>query len=289
MPRAWVTGTLAAAAFGTAAARAQDASVPAILPPVGVEVEPPVVGGPPMPTPTVPTVVAPSPARSVIARAESGAAPRPSRVLIGPTQLVVPGIGPLTDASDPTPLRPPLVRAPVGLGTGDGGAVLLSPTIGPPLDIPAAGIVAGPGLPADAVHGERSPVVEGPGRDDRTIGGPPSATPYKRRPGPFAGLLGRLAGWPDTSETLRPNVAHTPIAAPDDPDDPSQLLAMKRAIEGRIVDLEGNRIAALEVLIVDRRIHIRARADRLWHRNAVRRTIEGLAMPDGFRTSVEVR
>ena len=284
MPRAWVTGTLAAAALGTAAARAQDALVPAILPPAGAE-----VSRPPLPAPAVSPVVAPDVAGPVVAGAETGTAPRPSRVLIGPTQLVVPGIGPLADASDPTPLRPPVVRAPVGLGTGAGGAVVLSPTIGPPLDVPPARIGVGPGSPADAVRGEPFPVVVEPARDGLTADHPPSATTSERRPGPFAGLIGRLAGRLDAAGTLRPGAVHTPIAPPDDPDDPSQLLAMKRAIERRIVDLEGGRIAALEVLIVDRRIHIRARADRLWHRNAVRRTLESLAMPDGFRTSVEVR
>lgn len=76
---------------------------------------------------------------------------------------------------------------------------------------------------------------------------------------------------------------------PDGRDDPIAVEAIRKDLERRIIAAAGDRIATLEVLIVDRRVHIRAQSSRIWQRRALRRDLEAIPMPPGFRPSVEVR
>ncbi|RUL84323.1 hypothetical protein [Tautonia sociabilis] len=81
-----------------------------------------------------------------------------------------------------------------------------------------------------------------------------------------------------------------PAGAPAiDPEDPEAVAALRRALERRIVAGSGDRLAALEILIVGRRVHIRAQASRFWQRRALRRDLEAMPMPPGFQSTVEVR
>jgi hypothetical protein len=72
-------------------------------------------------------------------------------------------------------------------------------------------------------------------------------------------------------------------------DDPIAGEAIRSDLERRVIAAAGDRISTLEVLIVGRRVHIRAESARLWQRRALRRDLEAIPMPSGFRPSVEVR
>ncbi len=97
---------------------------------------------------------------------------------------------------------------------------------------------------------------------------------------------GRVGLFRNGSTTSR---TEAPVISPADPADPIAVANMKKAIGRHVLASQKHRIEALEVLVNDRRIHLRARAAFLWQRPALRRALEAVPVPPGYRTTVEVR
>ena len=99
------------------------------------------------------------------------------------------------------------------------------------------------------------------------------------------GLLSRIGGRGQDDRSSVRQVEPPEI----DPGDPIAVDALRRGIERHIVARQGDRLSMLEVLIVGPRVHIRAQSARFWQRRDLRRDLESLPMPEGFRSTVEVR
>jgi len=69
--------------------------------------------------------------------------------------------------------------------------------------------------------------------------------------------------------------------------DPAVDAAVKRKVEQKIQETLGDRVKSVEVRVTGRTVSIRARATRFWNRRGVRRTLESLSLPAGYRGRVE--
>lgn len=70
--------------------------------------------------------------------------------------------------------------------------------------------------------------------------------------------------------------------------DPAAESTLKRLLEKRIGEVAGDRLKEFEVLVIDRRVIVRARVQRFWQRSAVRKAIESLHELTGYRATVDV-
>ncbi len=117
----------------------------------------------------------------------------------------------------------------------------------------------------------------------------PSPPPPRR--GPIGGLLARITGRRNTPPP-RPADREEIVIDPNDPDaaELERVLAVekKRRIENEIKRSVGDRVSAVEVIVVGRRAHVRARATRFFQRRGVRRSIEQLPSLRGLQATVEV-
>jgi hypothetical protein len=64
--------------------------------------------------------------------------------------------------------------------------------------------------------------------------------------------------------------------------------AVKRRVEKQIREALGDRVRSVEVRVAGRSIVIRAQAARFWQRRGVRRSLESLSLPSGYRSRVEL-
>jgi len=62
----------------------------------------------------------------------------------------------------------------------------------------------------------------------------------------------------------------------------------KRRIERQIEEALGEQVRSVEVRVVGRSVVLRAKASRFWLRWKVRRTLESLTLPAGYRARVEM-
>jgi hypothetical protein len=99
-----------------------------------------------------------------------------------------------------------------------------------------------------------------------------------------SGSLGRVLG------PLRPRIdAEEPASSisVEPRSDPAAEAAVKRRIESQIQQTLGDRVRSVEVRVTGKSVVLRARAARFWQRRSVRRSLETLPLPAGYRARVE--
>jgi len=246
-------GLIVSMAVGGPATGADD-DPPPLLPPVGID---------PDPSAAAPAEPAPTRPAPIVIRSQPG----PVRPRGGPRP-----------SADPPPLLPPVV-APADAPFGTLPEILVDP--------PAPAI--GPALrpPVDRI-GDEPVVLERADRVDRDD--PPSPAPSPPPPPRRRGLLSTLIPG-RRGASIESHPAPPPPRRPTGEGplpDPVADAALRAEIEQAIRRSEGDRLSGLEVLLVDRRVHVRARASRFWQKKAVRRSIEAHPAIAGFRATVEV-
>jgi hypothetical protein len=70
--------------------------------------------------------------------------------------------------------------------------------------------------------------------------------------------------------------------------DPAAEAAVKRRIEKQIQQSIGDRARSVEIRVSGRTVVIRAQAARFWQRRSLRRSLETMPLPAGFRSKVEM-
>jgi len=70
--------------------------------------------------------------------------------------------------------------------------------------------------------------------------------------------------------------------------DPAAEAAAKKRIEKQVQQAVGDRVRSVEIRVSGRSVVIRAQAARFWQRRAVRRSLETMALPSGYRARVEM-
>jgi hypothetical protein len=264
--------------FAASLAMAQDAAPP---------LDPPAL----VPPSTVPAAPVPTP------RAPSG---RPENRPL----LVIPGV---------TAPLPPKPAARAGRARANPGEDLSKPALTPPANPPAEAPSGRQATPADRNASPRAvipltlePITEDiapdPGPDQTRAPQssrpkdaradapalPARVTTNKPRSASARGsstMLGRLIGpngsseghaRPDSSITVEPR------------SDPAAEAAVKRRVEKQIQQTLGDRVRSVEVRVSGKAVVIRAQAARFWQRRAVRRSLESLQLPSGYRRQVEI-
>ena len=240
------------------------------------------------------------PAAEAAPRPEA-AAPPPSRPVMirprlrtaGPLPLAIPA--PAAGA-DPAADLPPLIgpaemtgaapgaRTPAGRGAAAGLAprtLTLESVPREPMEFgPGPGAGTEPAIGGSAPQGKPrlltgdTPIPpQSPGRRSRLWGRMP--LPSSAQP-PAAVGRGRSPSGDRDEVVIEPK------------SDPAADSALKRRVERQVREALGDKVREVEVLVVDRRVVVQARAVRFWQRRAVRRTIEGLPALAGLRATVHV-
>jgi hypothetical protein len=70
--------------------------------------------------------------------------------------------------------------------------------------------------------------------------------------------------------------------------DPAVEAAIKRRVEKQIRQTLGDRVRSAEVRVDGRSIVIRVQAAHFWQRRGVRRNLESLSLPSGYKARVEM-
>jgi hypothetical protein len=70
--------------------------------------------------------------------------------------------------------------------------------------------------------------------------------------------------------------------------EPAAEAATKRRIEKQVEEAVGGRVRSVEVQVSGHSVLIRAQAARFWQRFGVRRSLENLRLPAGYRARVEM-
>jgi hypothetical protein len=70
--------------------------------------------------------------------------------------------------------------------------------------------------------------------------------------------------------------------------DPAAEAAIKRRIAKEIQQTVGDRARSVEIRVSGRTVLIRAQAARFWQRRSLRRSLETMPLPSGFRSKVEL-
>jgi hypothetical protein len=70
--------------------------------------------------------------------------------------------------------------------------------------------------------------------------------------------------------------------------DPTAEAAIRSRVQKQIQQAVGDRVRSVEVRVSGRNVLIRAQAARFWQRRSVRRSLETMAMPSGYRARVEI-
>jgi hypothetical protein len=70
--------------------------------------------------------------------------------------------------------------------------------------------------------------------------------------------------------------------------DPASEAAIKRRLEKQIQQGLGDQVRSVEVRVAGRSVVLRAQASRFWQKRRVRRALESLDLPTGYRSRVEM-
>jgi hypothetical protein len=70
--------------------------------------------------------------------------------------------------------------------------------------------------------------------------------------------------------------------------DPTAEAAAKKRIEKQVQQAVGDRVRSVEIRVSGRSVVIRAQAARFWQRWGVRRSLENMPLPSGYRARVEM-
>ncbi len=70
--------------------------------------------------------------------------------------------------------------------------------------------------------------------------------------------------------------------------DPKAEAAAKKRIEKQVQLAVGDRVRSVEIQVAGRSVVIRAQAARFWQRRSVRRSLETMPLPSGYRARVEM-
>jgi hypothetical protein len=110
-----------------------------------------------------------------------------------------------------------------------------------------------------------------------------SARPAQGRgvPSRFGRFLGPLGPSDGTAEP-RSSITVEPRS------DPAAEAAVKRRIEQQIMQTLGDRVRSVEVRVAGRSVVLRAQASRFWQKRGVRRSLETMTVPSGYRLRVEM-
>ncbi len=98
-------------------------------------------------------------------------------------------------------------------------------------------------------------------------------------------MFGRLLGLPGSREESanpRSSISVEPRS------DPAAEAAAKKRIEKQVQAAVGDRVRSVEIEVSGRTVMIRAQAARFWQRRAVRRSLETMTLPSGYRARVEM-
>lgn len=148
-----------------------------------------------------------------------------------------------------------------------------------------------------------------PGRDALTlepapVDGPTTVAPIRSVPaGTDRAEPARRAGSSQDRPTVRrglfnlfgllgppapPREVEAPVPVEPHETDPAADEAFKRRLERQVRLTLGGQLRALDVRVVGRNVHVRARVVRFWQKRTARHTIESLPMLRGYRARIEV-
>jgi len=302
MTRGVLAGGLSGLLFCAGLAVAQD-QAPPLTPPA---LEPPA---------TAPALATPRPRSASASRSNSSSASSPTTkpAQAAPAEsrplLVIPGVtAPVPSRPGTRPNRPQPVA---GTGAADStapaapsisGASLLPPIEElPPADrdpaltgrtpIPLT-LESIPDEPPAELGSERLPadrsVAPRPPRASSARPMSEPSAPAASRPAPprsSSSMFGRLLG--PTGSGDEPAGPRSSITV-EPRSDPSAEAAAKRRIEKQVQQAVGDRVRSVEIRVSGRSVVIRAQAARFWQRRGVRRSLETMPLPSGYRARVEM-
>ncbi len=299
MTRGVLAGGLSGLLFCAGLAVAQN-QAPPLTPPA---LEPPATApAPATPRPRSASGSGSSPASSATTK-PAQAAPAESRPL-----LVIPGVtAPVPSLPGTRPNGP---RPVAGTGAADSTAPTAPSTsrasLLPPIEEPPAGrdpaltgrspipltLESIPDEPPAELGSERLPA------DRSAAPRPPRASSARPMSEPSAPAASRPAP-PRSSSTMFGRLLG-PMGSGDEPagsrssitveprSDPAAEAAAKRRIEKQVQQAVGDRVRSVEIRVSGRSVVIRAQAARFWQRRAVRRSLETMPLPSGYRARVEM-
>jgi hypothetical protein len=194
-----------------------------------------------------------------------------------------PAVATETKAAEPPPLAGPATSSAAPRSTKPASSAAIPLTLEP---IPAG---------EDVQHDAGTDLHE-PKRTRPTPTSPPSQAQDKPRttkpetPAPASGvsrytpgaMLGRILGSDEEGSDAK-NAIRVESRS-----DPAVEAAVKRRVEQKIQETLGDRVNSVEVRVKGRTVVIRARASHFWYRRTVRRTLETLPMPSGYRSRAEL-
>src|SRR5271157_3503483 len=300
MTRGVLAGGLSGLLFCAGLAVAQD-QAPPLTPPA---LEPPA---------TAPTPATPRPRSASGSSSSSASSPTTKPAQAAPAEsrplLVIPGVtAPVPSRPGTRPNRP---RPVAGTGAADLTAPTAPSTSGasllPPIEeLPPAGrdpVLTGrtpipltlesiPDEPpaelgSERLPADRSPAPPSPRATSARPMSEPSA-PAASRPAPprsSSTMFGRLLG--PTGSRDEPAGSRSSITV-EPRSDPSAEAAAKKRIEKQVQQAVGDRVRSVEIRVSGRSVVIRAQAARFWQRRAVRRSLETMPLPSGYRARVEM-
>ena len=303
MTRGVLAGGLSGLLFCASLAGAQD-QVPPMTPPA---LDPPATApAPATPRPRSASASASgsnsSPASSPTAK-PAQAAPAESRPL-----LIIPGVtAPVPSRPGTRPNRP---RSVAGTGSADSTAPTALSTSRasslPTIELPDAGrdpsltgrapipltLESIPDEPPDELGSERPPADRSAApRPPRASSARPlsePSAPAASRPAPPRGsstMFGRLLGPMGSSDEPASPRSSISVEARSDP---ATDAAVKRRIEKQVQQAVGDRVRSVEIRVSGRSVVIRAQPARFWQRRGVRRSLETMPLPSGYRARVEM-
>ena len=142
------------------------------------------------------------------------------------------------------------------------------------------------GQASDPAPGNRSSAE--PRSPKSSAGRTPARASETARPAPSRGSstrFGRILGPLGTGEgEAEPNSSITV----EPRSDPAAEAAIKRRIEKQIQETAGDRARSIEVRVTGRTVVIRAQAARFWQRRSLRKSLETMPLPAGYRAKVEM-
>lgn len=139
-------------------------------------------------------------------------------------------------------------------------------------------------LPADRSAAPRPPRASSP----RPLSESEPSAPAASRPAPprsSSTMFGRLLG--PTGSSDEPAGPRSSITV-EPRSDPAADAAVKRRIEKQVQQAVGDRVRSVEIRVSGRSVVIRAQAARFWQRRGVRRSLETMPLPSGYRARVEM-
>ena len=139
-------------------------------------------------------------------------------------------------------------------------------------------------VPADRSAAPRPPRASSP----RPLSESEPSAPAASRPAPprsSSTMFGRLLG--PTGSSDEPAGPRSSITV-EPRSDPAADAAVKRRIEKQVQQAVGDRVRSVEIRVSGRSVVIRAQAARFWQRRGVRRSLETMPLPSGYRARVEM-